>query len=287
LGYAWASLDTQLTYIAGAGYSYDSSGSVTVNRSATGTYQLTFPGISGTGGINQVTVYDAAARCSTQAGTETSPKCFNLSGTATDEEYEVLVLAPITGMPGSLQASAGTPQSAPAGTQFATALTVSLKDLNSNALSGPYVTFTAPTAGESGTFAGGLSSVTVQSSNGTAQAPAFTANDVQGAYQVTASLASYPGGATPVTFTLTNAAPVLESIAITGTNEPVPKGESEQLTVTGTYSDGSQQNITTSARWSAGSQCTITSAGVVTMVVSSGVCSITATSGGDRQLLFH
>jgi len=67
------------------------------------------------------------------------------------------------------------------------------------------VTFTAPSSGPSGTFAGNLTSVTVlTNAGGVAVAPTFTANGEAGSYVVTASLS---GGVSPVTFELTNLLP--------------------------------------------------------------------------------
>ncbi len=86
--------------------------------------------------------------------------------------------------------------------QFAQALTVNVVNTAGKPVSGAAVTFTAPTSGASGTFAGGLTSVVVATNSaGTATAPAFTANGVAGSYSV---IASTPGAAVSATFTLTN-----------------------------------------------------------------------------------
>jgi uncharacterized protein YjdB len=52
-------------------------------------------------------------------------------------------------------------------------------------------------------------------------------------------------GSTTVTVT----PPVLTSITITPANSSIPKGTSEQLIATGTFSDGSTQDLTTSVTW--------------------------------------
>ena len=53
-----------------------------------------------------------------------------------------------------ITASSGTPQSATAGTQFASALQATVKDANNNPVSGVTVTFTAPVMGAGATFSG-------------------------------------------------------------------------------------------------------------------------------------
>jgi CSLREA domain-containing protein len=98
----------------------------------------------------------------------------------------------------AISATAGTPQSTVINTAFATLMkaTVTESGIPQNNLS---VTFTAPGAGASGTFA---SSSTVQTDvNGVATAPAFTANNVAGSYNVVANLGGFPPSAN---FALTN-----------------------------------------------------------------------------------
>ena len=48
---------------------------------------------------------------------------------------------------------------------------------------------------------------------------------------------------------LTVSAAVLQSIAVSPANPSVPKGETEQFTATGTYSDNSTQNLTSQVTW--------------------------------------
>ena len=75
-----------------------------------------------------------------------------------------------------------------------------MKDAGNNPVSGVVVTFTAPTSGASGTFAGGLNTATTNAS-GVATSAAFTANATAGAYNVTATT-----GALTANFALTNTA---------------------------------------------------------------------------------
>ncbi len=97
-----------------------------------------------------------------------------------------------------------------------------------------------------------------------------------GSAVVTATLGSL---STTVPVTVANA--VLSSIAITPANPSLAAGLTQQLTATGTYTDGSTQNLTNVATWSSSNATTtsVSSSGVVT-VVSAGVVTITATYSG-------
>jgi hypothetical protein len=116
-----------------------------------------------------------------------------------------------TGPAFSISATAGTPQSAPIGSVFATALKSTVVDSFNNPVNGVVVTFAAPGSGASGTFAGGVNTATTNSS-GVATAPAFTANATTGGYTVGASVA---GVSTPANFSLTNAPGAPASITAT------------------------------------------------------------------------
>jgi hypothetical protein len=102
--------------------------------------------------------------------------------------------------PAQIAATGGTPQSATAGTSFTAPLVVVVRDASGNPVRGAVVTFTAPSSGPGGSFAGGVSTATTNGA-GLAAAPAFTANQLAGSYVVTASVT---GVAAQVTFSLTN-----------------------------------------------------------------------------------
>jgi uncharacterized protein YjdB len=80
---------------------------------------------------------------------------------------------------------------------------------------------------------------------------------------------------------LTVAAAVLQSIAVTPANPSVPKGQTEQFTATGTFSDNSTQNLTNQVTWASAKPAvaTINAAGLAT-AVSSGTSTISATLSG-------
>lgn len=97
----------------------------------------------------------------------------------------------------------------------------------------------------------------------------------EGASQVSASYQGVTGSTN-----LTVGAPALLSISVTPTPSSVPLGESEQLTATGTYSDGTTQDVTQSATWST-SGTGIASVNATGSVVAAGMgtANITAASG--------
>ncbi len=122
------------------------------------------------------------------------------------------VMTNLPGPPASIAATAGTPQSTPVNTSFPTNLAATVQDVYGNPVPGKTVTFSAPTSGASGTFAGGVNTAKTNS-NGVATAVVFTANVIAGSYTVTAdigTLTTSPG------FALTNLAGPPASVTATG-----------------------------------------------------------------------
>ncbi len=156
----------------------------------------------------------ATAPAFTANGTSGGP--YNVAATAGAVGPANFALTNLTGPPSSVTATAGTPQSVAIGTLFGTNLQVTVKDNKGNLLSGVTVTFTAPTTGASGTFAGGTSGGTVVTAttngSGVATAAAFTANSVVGSYTVNATVS---GVSTPAAFSLSNVAGPPASITAT------------------------------------------------------------------------
>jgi len=145
----------------------------------------------------------------------------------------VAVKAPggVAGGPSSITATAGTPQSTGINTAFAIQLQATVKDPSNNPVSGVTVTFTAPTNGASGSFAGGAKTATTNA-QGVATAPIFTANSVAGAYNVSASVT---GVAAVANFSLTNlsgAASVITAAAGTPQSATVNTAFGTQLQAT-------------------------------------------------------
>lgn len=119
-----------------------------------------------------------------------TPAVFDLTNTA--------------GSPATIVPNGGTtPQTGLVNKAFARPLQVLVKDADGNAVSGVSVRFVAPASGASGTFAGGLTSMTATTNaNGIATSSVFTANGVSGAYTVTAN--TDPSVAVFAGFALTN-----------------------------------------------------------------------------------
>src|SRR5258706_11361083 len=100
----------------------------------------------------------------------------SVAGVSTPANFALTNLA---GAPASITATAGTPQSATINTQFATQLQATVRDASNNPVNGVTVTFTAPTSGASGTFAGGVNTATTNA-QGVATAAVFTAKGTAG-----------------------------------------------------------------------------------------------------------
>jgi hypothetical protein len=103
----------------------------------------------------------------------------------------------------SIAETSGSAQSSPTNLPFAAPLVATVTE-GATPMGGVVVTFTAPTTGASGTFAGGVNTATTNAS-GVATSAVFTPNSTTGAYTVTAAT---PGTATPANFSMTNAGAV-------------------------------------------------------------------------------
>jgi hypothetical protein len=177
------------------------------NNVATGyTGTVHFTSTDGTASLPANFTFTPAA-----GGSGTFSATLNTSGNQTITVTDIVTPA-ITGTSGlinvtqvahSITAGTGTtPQSASINTAFGTPLSVTVRDLIGQPISGVGVVFAAPTSGASGVFGNSSTTITVSAnSSGVASAGLFTANSmVGGPYSVTATVT----GLTPVTFSLTN-----------------------------------------------------------------------------------
>ncbi len=127
-------------------------------------------------------------------------------------------------------AVSGSGQSAIVGSAFATALSARVTDAYGNTVSGATVVFMAPSSGAGGTFSGGGTSASAQtSSSGIATAPALTANSTTGQYSVTASVQGVQSSAT---FTLTNLVKPDYSVSVNPSTLTIEAGQSGTATFT-------------------------------------------------------
>ena len=126
------------------------------------------------------------------------------------------------------------------------------------------------------------SSVTYTSSNGSI-ASVNASGDVTGLSVGSASITATLGSiSTSVMVTVSSA--VLSSIAVTPANITLAAGVSQQLTATGTFTDGSTQNLTNSVAWTSSSSHTATvsnTGNLVAATAGSAVISATSTSAGN------
>lgn len=183
---------------------------------ATVTFKAPSSGASGSfaGGVNTATTNSSGMATSAvfianaTAGSYTVTA--NVSGVSHTARFKLTNQA--SSGPASIAATSGTPQSAAVSTAFTGALVVTVKNSGGSGVSGVMVTFTAPSSGASGTFAGSVNTATTNSS-GVATSAVFTANATVGSYAVTASAA---GVSTPASFALSNTAGAAASIAATG-----------------------------------------------------------------------
>ena len=201
------------------GSQFSSVLSVTVTRGGTGvsgvsvTFTAPSSGASGTftGGSNTETDTTNSSGVASSSAFTANHKAGAYTVTAVIPGLSSGASFSMTNMAGpanSIAATSGTPQSAIVSTAFTNPLGATVTDQYSNPVSGVSVTFTAPSSGASGTFAGGVNTATTNSS-GVATSAVFTANSTQGSYTVTASAA---GVSTPANFSLTNNLPPVVTV---------------------------------------------------------------------------
>ena len=193
------------------------------------TFSLPANGASGTfagGGTTATATTNSSGVAASPAITANGTAGGPYSATATVTGVAIPATFSLTNTPGpasSITATGGGGQSTAVNTPFASPFAVTVKDAGGNLLSGVVVTFSAPTFGTSGTFAGGNSIATaVTNASGVATSPVFTANGIVGGpYTVSGSVS---GVLNPASFSLTNTAGAPASVTATsggGQNAPV------------------------------------------------------------------
>jgi len=98
LAFVWANAPTTASYTPSSSYQYNSTGGTnTIVRNSTGDYTVDIPGLDSESSDVQVTAYGfTAARCKVlewvsdgNAGTDVDVLCFDSTGTAADEEFDL------------------------------------------------------------------------------------------------------------------------------------------------------------------------------------------------------
>jgi hypothetical protein len=213
---------SSITVAGSASLAYGSTGQFT----ATGTYsdnstadltgQVTW-GSSATG----VATITAGGLATAVAAGQT-----NITATASGITSNSFQLTVSAGTAGSISVYSGSGQSATVATGFGGLLQALVKDSGGNVVANASVTFTAPSAGASGTFTNGATTyITTTNSSGIATSP-LTANSTAGSYSVTAAAAGVP---TPATFSLTNLK--VSGLSITESVTTFVQGQSSAFTV--------------------------------------------------------
>ncbi|XAH23520.1 IPTL-CTERM sorting domain-containing protein [Xylophilus sp. GW821-FHT01B05] len=173
------------------------------------------------------------------------------------------------GPPANVAVQAGTPQSAPINTAFATALQVKVLDGDGAPMRSVVVSFTAPTSGASASFTPSASVAT--DANGLASVTA-TANGTAGSYSVTAQ-----AGTVSATFALTNSPGSQATLRVTASPPAIAYNGTAAL-----VTDGGSGSGTVSYAVTAGTGfCTV--AGSTLTGIGVGTCTVTATKAGDSS----
>ncbi len=162
------------------------------------------------GGVNTAvigangTAISAVLKANTVAGQyQATASAVGVSGVAS------FTLINRAGPVANLSIVGGNPQTAVMTAAFDAPLVVKLTDAFGNLVENATVNFTVPGSGASATFAGGANTA-VSNGSGIATSAVLTANGIVGSYVVSASA----GSATPVSFSLTNRAPVLDQFVV-------------------------------------------------------------------------
>ncbi len=92
--------------------------------------------------------------------------------------------------------------------------------------------------------------------------------------------ATYGGLSTTAAITVTAVAPTLSSLAVNPASKSLTTGQTQQLALTGNYSNGSTSNLTTVASWSSSSASVATVSSGLVSAVGAGSATVTATYGG-------
>jgi hypothetical protein len=173
----------------------------TFTVAATGTSPFTFQWSKNGNSINGATsaTYTTPATSSADDGGKFSVVVTNSAGSAAGGPATLTVNLSLP----SVAATAGSGQSATVLTAFVTDLEATVADSSGNPIANEVVTFTAPSSGASASFANGTNA-TSETTDGSGVATAsLSANNIAGAYVVTASVNGVAGSAN---FDLTNVA---------------------------------------------------------------------------------
>ncbi len=259
---------------------------------------VTFTAVPASNGASGKFGSSASATATTVNGVASAPTftanlitgSFTVNATVTGASTPAsFALTNTQGAPSTITGTAGS-STVQAGLAPATLPKVVVKDIGGNLLSNQTVTFTAPSSGASGTFAGAATSATaITDATGTAIMPAFTANFTLGAYSVTATINSLS-----TSFSLTNTPGVPAQIVATGGNPQSVAINANFVALVATVKDGGGNPVgagaivTFTAPASSGPSVTVTTTTATTNatgVATSPVLTANANKGGPYTVV--
>ncbi len=152
------------------------------------------------GGLATVTATTNASgiAIATTLTANTTAGTFNISAAFTGGSVNFSM----TNMPGaaaSIAVNAGDNQSTTITLNFATSLSVIVKDAGGNVVPGAVITFAAPVSGASGLFGASTSTTATTNASGIATATTFKANAIAGTYAITVTFGSITTSFTTIT----------------------------------------------------------------------------------------
>jgi len=182
------------------------------------TVTFTAPG-SGASGLFGASAFTTAITNASGIATATTFTANATAGSVTVNASVTGVVAPAAfsltnDNPAAIAVQAGSSQQATINTAFPALMSARVTNTGGIGIAGLTVTFTAPSSGASGSFAGLLTRTAVTNASGIATATAFTANATVGAFTVDATV---NGVGAPAQFNMTNLTPTPASIAASPT----------------------------------------------------------------------
>jgi adhesin/invasin len=151
------------------------------------------PGAAFAGGSNQVTELTDAAGIATSPRFSANTTAGRFTATATTSgttQTAAFQLDNLAGTPSTLVAGAAASESTTVGSPFPIRLAVTVTDAEDNPVAGVLVSFSAPSSGPGGSFAGTSRTVKVKTgATGVAVAPVLVADRVEGGFVVRATAA--------------------------------------------------------------------------------------------------
>jgi hypothetical protein len=258
----------------------DSHGNPVLVANTTVTFTAPATGVSGTfvNGTNTTfaNTNTSGIVIATTFTANTAAGPFSVTGSSVGLTTNSFSETNLAGVASQVVPTAGSGQSTPVGTAFATTLSATVEDSHGNPVltPGTNVTFTAPGSGASGTFFNGTDTTsTTTNGSGVASATTFTAGSVPGAFTIAGS--SF--GLTTNNFSETDlTGPASQVVVTAGNSQSTAVGTSFATTLSATIEDSHGNPVLT-----AGTFVTFTApgSGASGTFLGTGITSTTTTNG--------